>query len=73
MQKTRQKFFFLKKEKEGGEAHLLGEIILQLRNKQDQHDDATDDGHCRDTWREGLLEMPWIKRSPKKARKINNF
>lgn len=33
---------------QAGEAHLLGEIILQLRNKQDQHDHAADDGHCRD-------------------------
>lgn len=53
--KTPQKLF-LKEEKEAGEAHLLGEIILQLRNKQDQHDDATDDGHCRHTRQEGLLE-----------------
>lgn len=45
-------------QKQVGEAHLLGEIILQLRNKQDQHDDATDDGHCRDTEEERILETP---------------
>lgn len=44
--------------KQSGEAHLLGEIILQLRNEQDQHDDATDDGHCRDTEEERILETP---------------
>lgn len=29
-----------------GGTHLFGEVVLQLRHKQDQHDDATDDGHC---------------------------
>lgn len=45
-----------------GWTHLFSEIILQLWDKQDKHDDTTYYCHCKDT--EFLLEIclkPWFK------------
>lgn len=41
--------------------HLFSEIVLQLRQEKDQHDDAADDGHCGETEEKSTLAFIFWK------------